>query len=155
MDDDLDSKYEPIVPQEVQQTPKRRKHKRINSDDTERPASAQRDSDDSEQHSDIEVEQKLPDDDEADPAAQIADFDWEHLHQRYHDAIKTCSDEEAELMQEWSNLMEVLMSPFWTTQHTTDYATVLPHLGKFRTQSRDRSNIPEVRCSKRVLLYIC
>ena len=115
MDDDLESKYKPIAPQEVQQTPKRRKHKRINSDDTERPASAQRDRDDSEQHSDIEVEQKLPDDDEADPAAQIADFDWEHLHQRYHDAIKTCSDEEAELMQEWSNLMEVLMSPFWTT----------------------------------------
>lgn len=112
--DDISSKSEPVAlqdapvaPLDVQQTPKRSKHKRVNSDDTERPASAQRDRDGPEEHSDIEAEQEVSDDGDADPAEQICDFDWEHLHERYHNAINQCSQEEAELLGEWTSLMEV------------------------------------------------
>lgn len=133
MDDDLALKSEPAAPQNTQQTPKRLKHKRVNSDDTERPASAQRDCDESEEHSDIEAEQGLSDDEDADPAVQITNFDWEDLHQRYHEAINQCNLEEAELMEEWASLMEVLMCPPRPIYYTTDLTTVLPHLGRLRT----------------------
>lgn len=109
MGDDVTSKSAPAAPLDAQQTPKRPKHKRMNSDDTERPASAQRKRDDSVGHSDVEAEQESSDDEEADPSAQIANFDWDDLHQRYHDAIKDCSAEEARLMQEWESLMKVLL----------------------------------------------
>lgn len=112
--DDPASKSEPVAPQEqqqapdVQQTPKRPKHKRVNSDDTERPASAQRDRrDGSVERSDVEAELDHSDED-ADPAEPIADFDWQGLHEEYHAAINQCSQEEAELMHEWSGLMEVI-----------------------------------------------
>lgn len=111
--DDPASKSEPAAPQEQQQSqdvqmPKRSKNKRVNSDSTERPASAQRDRrDDSIEHSDVEAGPDLVDKD-ADPADPIVDFDWQDLHVRYHQAINRCSQEEAELMNEWSSLMEVL-----------------------------------------------
>lgn len=110
--DDTAPKFEPAAPQDQQQsqdvqTPKRSKHKRVNSDSTERPASAQRDRrDDLVQHSDVEAELDLSDED-ADPADSIVDFNWDELHQKYHDAINQCSQEETELMGEWLNLMEV------------------------------------------------
>jgi len=111
--DDPASKSEPAATQEQQQsqdvqTPKRSKHKRVNSDSTERPASAQRGRrDGSVERSDVEGELELSDED-ADPADPIVDFDWDELHQKYHDAINQCSQEETELMGEWSSLMEVL-----------------------------------------------
>ena len=120
--DDPASKSEPAAPQEQQQpqdvqTPKRSKHKRVNSDSTERPASAQRDRrDDLVQHSDVEAELDLSDED-ADPADPIVDFNWGELHQKYHDAINQRSQEETELMGEWSNLMEV---PWISTASHTD-----------------------------------
>ncbi|UPX11781.1 uncharacterized protein EKO05_0002369 [Ascochyta rabiei] len=101
-------KSETAAPQDGQQTPKQPQHNRIASDDTERPASAQRIHDDSEEHSDIEVEPESSEIEDTDPAMQIAGFDWNGLHERYHAAIDGCSQEEAALMEEWSNLMKVL-----------------------------------------------
>ncbi|KAF1932478.1 uncharacterized protein M421DRAFT_417198 [Didymella exigua CBS 183.55] len=110
--DDLASKSEPVAPQEVQQTqdvqqtPKRSRHQRMNSGDTERPASAQRDRrDGSVEQSDVEA-QEISDDNDADPAQQIRDFDWQDLHERYHTTINRCSQDEADLMEEWAKLME-------------------------------------------------
>lgn len=108
MDDSAASKSEPVASQDVQQTPRRPKHKRVGSDDTERPASAQRIHDDSEEQSDIEAQQESSDDENVDPAAQIANFDWEELHKRYHDEIDRCSEEEIKLSDEWESLMKVL-----------------------------------------------
>lgn len=110
--DDPASKSEPAAPQEQQQSqdvqrPMRSKHKRVASDSTERPASAQRDRHDgSVEHSDVEAEPNVSDED-VDPADPIVDLDWQDLHERYHEAINKCSQEEAELMDEWSSLMEV------------------------------------------------
>lgn len=107
--DDPASKSEPVAHQEahqaqhVQQTPKAPRHKRVNSNGTARPASAQGDRQDgSEENSEVES-----DDEGANPADQIRGFDWNHLHEEYHQAIDQCSHEEAELMGEWSSLMEV------------------------------------------------
>lgn len=86
-------------------------HKRVKSDATERPTSAQRDRDESDQESDIKAEEHGDSDDEdADPAIKINPYDWDHLHQRYHDTIKECEGEEKELMNEWASLMEVMLS---------------------------------------------
>ncbi|KAF2622788.1 hypothetical protein BU25DRAFT_415034 [Macroventuria anomochaeta] len=119
--DDVASKSEPAAPPDGQQTPKRPRHKRVNSDDTERPASAQRGSDDSEEHPDVEAEQEASDEEDADPAVQIANFDWGDLHQRYHEAINQCSQEEAGSMGEWNSLMEYFR--IWANsghEHETD-----------------------------------
>jgi hypothetical protein len=111
--DDLPSKSEPDAPQEVQQiqdvqqTPRRSKHKRVNSDDTERPASAQRDRRDGSEEVSTHEEEDVSIDEDNDPADEIEHFDWEGLHGRYHDAIKQFNDEEDRLMGEWANLMEV------------------------------------------------
>ncbi|KAF3040627.1 hypothetical protein E8E11_005498 [Didymella keratinophila] len=84
--DDSASKSEPAAPQEGQQsrdvqTPRRSKHKRVDSDSTERPASAQRDGrDGSSEHSDVEAELD-PSDEDADPAEPIVNFDWDELHE--------------------------------------------------------------------------
>lgn len=85
-------------------------HKRVNSDATERPTSAQRDRDESDQHSDVEPKHSASDDEDADPADQINPYDWDQLHQRYHNAINECNREEKELMDEWASLMEVILS---------------------------------------------
>ena len=85
-------------------------HKRMNSDATERPTSAQRDHDESDQHSDIESKQSAPEDEDADPANQIDPYDWNDLHERYHHEINECNREEEELMNEWASLMEVISS---------------------------------------------
>lgn len=108
MEDDA-SKSAPAASQEPQQTPNHPRHKRVNSDETERPASAQRRRDGSEERSNAEAEQDVVDEEEADPAVRIADFDWSELHERYHNAIKKSGLEEEELMQEWASLMEVLL----------------------------------------------
>ncbi len=110
MEDDA-SKSDPVAPQDIPQTPNRPKPKRVNTDETERPASAQQERDGSDYHAGSE-QNASDDDEEPDPATPIADFDWNDLHQRYHDAISNCSREEDELMQEWTNLMEVLLCYF-------------------------------------------
>jgi hypothetical protein len=80
--------------------------KRLGSDDTERPPSAQQHADGSDyvdDDDDEEEEEEL----ESDPAEKLIDFDWESLMQRYHDAMQVCHDEEGQLMQEWESLMNV------------------------------------------------
>lgn len=77
---------------------------RADSGETERPASAQRIKADTEQAT---TEEEDEEDEDADPADKIDDFNWDDLQERYHQAIDTVSQEEAALMQEWSQLMEV------------------------------------------------
>ncbi|CAO2656698.1 Nn.00g055010.m01.CDS01 [Neocucurbitaria sp. VM-36] len=78
--------------------------RRVSSEETERPPSAQqldRDGDeqvDSNSSDDLEEE-------ENDPADKIVDFDWNDLHERYHEAVNKCHGHETELMQEWESLM--------------------------------------------------
>jgi hypothetical protein len=98
-------KSEPSLTQDAQtvQAPLRR----INSDETERPPSAQRTQDQVEEQTDANDEEQSEDED-SDPAEKIENFDWDELHARYHEAIKKCHGEEADLMQEWESLMAVL-----------------------------------------------
>ncbi|KAI4706257.1 hypothetical protein J4E89_008991 [Alternaria sp. Ai002NY15] len=98
------AKSEPPPSQEAQtvRPPMRRMH----SDETERPSSAQRTKDEVDDEADAAAEQQS-EDEESDPAQKIVDFDWEDLEARYHDAMKTCHNQEDLLMQEWDNLMNV------------------------------------------------
>jgi hypothetical protein len=79
---------------------------RDDSGETERPTSAQPrgNAATSEQ---LTADEKQEPGEEVDPADKIEDFDWEELHERYHQAIDTASQEEAALMQEWKQLMDV------------------------------------------------
>ncbi|KAF2252770.1 hypothetical protein BU26DRAFT_420202 [Trematosphaeria pertusa] len=83
---------------------------RADSGETERPPSAQRANADAPDPANVDEEAQLDDDDgdddDADPAEKIPTFDWANLEERYHDAINQCSDEEAELMLEWKQLMD-------------------------------------------------
>ena len=81
--------------------------RRTNSNETERPLSAQRLQDDTDDpvHAKSEADEE---EEESGPADRIEDFDWEDLHHRYHEAMKNCHGEEAALMQEWEGLMDVL-----------------------------------------------
>jgi len=81
--------------------------RRVRSDETERPPSAQQPGSDTDEALDEDDEDEVNDED-ADPAEQIAAFDWDDLHRRYHEAVDKCQDEEAELMHEWESLMTVL-----------------------------------------------
>lgn len=80
----------------------------VSSDDTERPPSAQQLHHDSREQGDVDDDKELHDK-ESDPAERIAEFDWDDLHARYHEAVGKCHGEEAELMQEWEALMIVLL----------------------------------------------
>ncbi|KAH7076808.1 hypothetical protein BKA63DRAFT_290654 [Paraphoma chrysanthemicola] len=75
--------------------------RRVNSEDTERPPSAQRVHDETDEHIEEDSEEEL----DADPADKIVDFDWNALHERYHQAMAGCHDEEGELAKEWESLM--------------------------------------------------
>ncbi|KAF2800058.1 hypothetical protein K505DRAFT_229634 [Melanomma pulvis-pyrius CBS 109.77] len=77
---------------------------RPSSTDTERPPSTQRVNQDAQNDPPSEHEEVL-ENEESDPAANIADFDWEELALRYHGDIRKCEGNEAELMQEWEELM--------------------------------------------------
>tara|TARA_R110002003_G_scaffold59_17_gene5354 strand:+ start:27300 stop:27761 length:462 start_codon:yes stop_codon:yes gene_type:complete len=76
---------------------------RVNSEETERPPSAQQVHRDSDEHADEDDEEEL----DSDPAEKIADFDWNALHERYHQVMDGCHDAEGELAQEWESLMNV------------------------------------------------
>lgn len=115
--DNPTSRSEPAAQEEQQVSPDVQTPQRVNFDRPERPISAQRNRrDGSVEHSDIEAETDLSDED-ADPADPIVGFDWQDLHEKYHAAIKQCSQEEAELMNEWSSLMEVPLI------HTASYTS--------------------------------
>lgn len=106
MNDNAHFKSEPPATQIDQ--PSKPPLRRVNSNETERPPSAQqviRDADETDEDEDDEEEV------DSDPAEKMADFDWNDLHQRYHDAMNACQDEEAELAQEWDSLMAVRL-PF-------------------------------------------
>jgi hypothetical protein len=98
-------KSEPPLTQAVQAS-----LRRINSDETERPPSAQQTQDKVDEQIDAN-EKAESEDEDSDPAESIVDFDWDDLHHRYHEAIKKCHGDEAELMQEWESLMAVLNPP--------------------------------------------
>ncbi|KAF5850024.1 hypothetical protein GGP41_005440 [Bipolaris sorokiniana] len=79
-------------------------HRRVGSDETERPHSAQQTQHDTDSHI-SETSEEESDEDDLDPAHRIDDFNWEDLHHRYHEAVKVCHGEEAALMEEWESLM--------------------------------------------------
>jgi hypothetical protein len=106
VDDTAQFKAEPPMAQndQVSKPPLRR----VTSDETERPPSAQQ----LQRHVDADDDEDENDDDniDSDPAETIIDFDWGGLHQRYHDAMQNCHVHEDELAQEWENLMKVHFS---------------------------------------------
>jgi hypothetical protein len=106
MDKGPDFKSEPPLTQDAQAV--RAPLRRVNSDETERPTSAQQTQDEVNEHSDANGEAD-PEEEDSDPAEKIDDFDWDDLHRRYHEAVKKCHGEEAELVQEWESLMAVLL----------------------------------------------
>lgn len=83
--------------------------RRVSSDETERPPSAQRTHDEVHGQADADTGMQSEDED-SDPAVKIENFNWEDLEVRYHEAMKVCHNEESELMQEWESLMAVLLS---------------------------------------------
>lgn len=93
--------------------------RRVGSDATQRPASAQQprhDDSDEPSSADSEAEAEVEEDD-SDPAHRIDHFDWDDLHHRYHEAMKTCHGEEAALTEEWESLMTVMFASFLLTKH--------------------------------------
>lgn len=82
---------------------------RANSNETERPSSAQRPKADAREMPDPDDEAAL--DDDPDLFQKIDDFDWDELHERYHRTVNNASEAEAGLMREWANLMEVWRLP--------------------------------------------
>lgn len=104
MDNEPKTESEPYQKQDAQPA-----LKRINSDETERPSSAQESQHAPDDQASEDSDEEFNSDD-SDPAHRIEDFDWEDLHHRYHEAMKVCHGEEAALMEEWKNLMLVLIS---------------------------------------------
>ena len=85
-------------------------HRRSSSVDTERPASAQR-MHEEEKGEPADTNDEEMSEDDSDPGQQIVDFDWQDLLERYHQAIANCEANEAQLMQEWTSLMNVTSQP--------------------------------------------
>lgn len=111
MDKGPDNKSEPPLTQDAEATRPPLKH--VNSNETERPPTAQRIHDERDEQPDSHGEEEVSEEEEeeeedVDPSERIVDFDWDGLHHRYHEAINRCQGEEAELMQEWESLMAVL-----------------------------------------------
>lgn len=52
-------------------------------------------------------EQEQEEEDDSDPSEPVKPLDWSKLEQQYHASMKQCSQDEAALMQEWSELMNV------------------------------------------------
>ncbi|KAF2681855.1 hypothetical protein K458DRAFT_308550 [Lentithecium fluviatile CBS 122367] len=109
---------------------------RADSGETERPPSAQRVNPGTNEPVDTDGNEEL--DEEVDPADKTADFDWEKLQESYHQAIDTTSKEEADLMDDWVELMKCFK--IWAEAghlHETD-----------RTFSRLRTRIAYVQNSE-------
>lgn len=108
-------------------------HRRVGSDETERPHSAQQTQHDTDSHI-SETSEEESDEDDLDPAHRIDDFNWEDLHHRYHEAVKVCHGEEAALMEEWESLMTVISTtPKHQHKVLISFCLVLPHMGAVRT----------------------
>lgn len=97
-------KGNPSATQHVDAPPPQRM--RLSSNETERPQSAQQLRADADDDIDSGSDAR---EDEFDPAERIIGFDWNDLHERYHEATNKCHDQETELMQEWESLMNVLL----------------------------------------------
>ncbi|KAH3905740.1 hypothetical protein HBI56_211440 [Parastagonospora nodorum] len=96
-------------------------HKRVSSDDTERPPSAQQVRKDSDQNAEEDYDEMEEDDVDSNPAQKIEDFDWNELHGRYHEAMNKCRTQEGELAEEWESLMNYFR--IWAEsghEHETD-----------------------------------
>jgi hypothetical protein len=107
-------------------------HRRVDSDETERPTSAQQTQHDADDHTSEDSEGESEDDD-SDPAHRIDGFDWEDLHRRYHEAMKACHGEEAALMEEWESLMTVIFAaPKYKQEMIMTFHLVFPHMGAIR-----------------------
>jgi hypothetical protein len=116
----------------------------MHSDETERPSSAQRTKDDADNEAEAATEEQS-EDEESDPAEKIVDFDWEDLQHRYHRAMDQCHNEEAQLTQEWENLMDVLLTTSaWLLRELLTNFLVLPHLGVIRERARDWPDLLKV-----------
>lgn len=130
MDNSPESSVEPPR-QDAQNS--RPPHRRVGSDETERPHSAQQTQHDTDNHI-SETSEEESDQDDSDPAHRIDDFDWEDLHHRYHEAMKVCHGEEAALMEEWESLMTVIIAVLGYKSRTLmPFCLVLPHMGAVRT----------------------
>ncbi|USP77252.1 hypothetical protein yc1106_04526 [Curvularia clavata] len=115
MDNGSENESEPHQTQDAQPV-----LKRVNSDETERPPSAQQTQHASDGQASETSDEEF-DSEDSDPAHRIEDFDWEDLHHRYHEAMKVCHGEEAALMEEWEDLM--LYFRIWAQsghEHETD-----------------------------------
>ncbi|KAH7399261.1 hypothetical protein BKA66DRAFT_565347 [Pyrenochaeta sp. MPI-SDFR-AT-0127] len=99
MDNGLAVKSEPPVAQDAGASgpPLRR----VSSDETERPPSAQPIPYDS----DEQVSASFEEEENSGPSERIVDFDWDDLHERYHEAVNKCQGQETELLKEWESLM--------------------------------------------------
>lgn len=98
----------------------------VHSDESERPPSAQqRRAEDEAMSEDDNDGEEL----DSDPAEPIADFDWEELHKRYHDAMTECHEHEGQLTEEWTQLMNVECFIALGLNETLITFAVLPHLG--------------------------
>lgn len=85
--------------------------KPVLAQETERPPSAQQQRNSVDESVDCHSEVESSEEGDPNPATRIVDFDWDGVHQRYHEAINECHNDEAELMQEWDALMTVLYCP--------------------------------------------
>jgi hypothetical protein len=103
--EEMDSQSRQSEPPPTQNDAARPPPRRVSSEETERPPSAQKDADEHTEFEDGEDEENI----DFDPAEKIADFDWDDLHGRYHQAMERCHAQEGELAQEWESLMNVLL----------------------------------------------
>ncbi|KAF1839902.1 uncharacterized protein K460DRAFT_371855 [Cucurbitaria berberidis CBS 394.84] len=102
MDNKLAIKSEPPLTHDADssQPPLRR----VSSEETERPPSAQQLPEEVDEQADPNDDDEL-EEEETDPADAVADFDWNGLHERYHEAVNKCHGQEIEMMQEWESMM--------------------------------------------------
>ena len=86
---------------------------RDDSGDTERaPPSNQQQSQNDLKEENINGDEKEQEEEEdySDPSEPVRQFDWTNLEQQYLESMAKCDQHEAELMQEWADLMNVRTS---------------------------------------------
>jgi hypothetical protein len=121
----MDFKSEPLAPKH-ERSP-RPAPRRISSEDTERPPSAQQLQRNEDDHAD-QTDEEPEDESDADPAKRIEDFDWDDLHHRYEVSMQERYAHEDDLAEEWETLMNVYLHMF-SDRRDADSDTVFPHLG--------------------------
>jgi hypothetical protein len=106
---DIQPQFKSEPPATQNEEPSKPALRRVSSEETERPPSAQQIQREGDASDEDEEELKG---EELDPAVQIANFDWDALHHKYHAAMDTCHTEEGQLADEWDSLMNVHMRCF-------------------------------------------